>query len=83
MQESVRRQSALENQISGIKQGWNEYFAAALREIKDRFERIDTAAFAQYIDEQQVNSEKLDSEMERISNEVSQLELEVRSTTST
>lgn len=83
LKESLQRQQALQVQVAQIRQGWKDYFAEALREIKDRFESINSKAFQKFIDEQKRESDRLDRELEQASSEVQGLELDICSTTST
>ena len=66
-----------------IQTGWNDYYTKAVVEIKDRFTQINSTAFTQYMEEQKQENDKLDHELEQITGEVSQLEMDVQSTTST
>jgi len=58
--ESTRRQEALQVQVTHIKQSWSSYFGGALTEIKERFEKIDSAAMIRHVEEQRALSEKMD-----------------------
>ena len=69
--------------MNKIKQGWGEYFAGALREIKERFEQINSATMVKNVEQQKLQAEALDRELEKVSGEVQQLEMDVQSTTST
>ena len=66
-----------------IKTEWSQYFTKAITEIKDRFEQINSATFRIYLDEQKIASDKIDAELNSITGEVQQLELDVQSSTST
>lgn len=69
--------------MSKIQTGWNEYYTKAVVEIKDRFSQINASAFTEYMEEQKVENDKLDRELDQITGEVQQLEMDVQSTTST
>lgn len=52
-------------------------------EIKDRFEQINSTAFARYIEEQKQEELDLDKELSEITSEVKRLELDATSSAST
>jgi len=63
--------------VSQIKADWGQYFVKAITEIKDRFEQINSASFRTYLDEQKLESDKMDAELNSITGEVQQLEMDV------
>ena len=50
--------------MNKIKDGWAEYFAGALREIKERFEKINSATTVKHLEQQKLQAEALDRELE-------------------
>lgn len=50
--------------MNKIKDGWAEYFAGALREIKERFEKINSATMVKHLEQQKLQAEALDRELE-------------------
>ena len=83
IKEQTTKQEALQVQVDSIQKGWDEYYAKAITEIKDRFSQINAQAFVSYMEEQKQESEKLDRELDQITGDVQQLEMDVQSTTST
>ena len=83
IQDSTRKQESLKVQVDLISKNWGDYYEKALTEIKDRFTSINSSTFVAYLDQQKIEAEKLDRELEIVTGEVKQLEIEVDSTTST